>query len=37
MLLTLIGPWKSDSRITKTGTTIVINEDPLLKKELLKS
>jgi polyribonucleotide nucleotidyltransferase len=27
--------WKSDSRITKTtGTTIVINEDPLLKKVL---
>jgi polyribonucleotide nucleotidyltransferase len=24
--------WKSDSRITKaTGTTIVINEDPILK------
>jgi hypothetical protein len=28
--------WKSDSRITKSGTTIVINEDPITEEELLK-
>jgi hypothetical protein len=29
--------WKSDSRITKaTGTTIVINEDPITEEALLK-
>jgi hypothetical protein len=35
MLLTLIGPWKSDSRITKTGTTIVINEDPITEEGVI--
>jgi polyribonucleotide nucleotidyltransferase len=30
----LIGPWKSDSRIT-TGTTIVINEDPITEEGVI--